>query len=66
MSYTRFYVFKEEHGDGDNSIPQEDIMEMIEELDDELSFYDDNKDGYIYYSEFMRNHKKRIQELNDY
>jgi Ca2+-binding EF-hand superfamily protein len=33
-------------------------------MDDELEFYDNNKDGYITYGEFMRNHKKRIDDLN--
>lgn len=40
-------------------------MDMLEELDEELRFYDNNDDGYIYYSEFMRNHKQRIKDLNE-
>ena len=46
--------------------PLEDVdwMELSREMDEELLVYDDNNDGYISYPEFMRNHKKRIQDLN--
>ncbi len=63
-----------QHGDGDGDGEGEggsrsggesgDFDDLVDEMDDELNFYDDNKDGYISYGEFMRNHKKRIEDLN--
>lgn len=50
-----------EHGDAGDSVPEADIQGLVPELDEELSFYDDNNDGLINYAEFMINHKKRIQ-----
>ncbi len=47
------------------SLSQEDLDEVAEEIDEELDFYDENKDGLITYPEFMRNHKKRIQMLEE-
>ncbi len=38
---------------------------MSDEIDEELEFYDENGDGVITYPEFMRNHKKRIAELQE-
>ncbi len=55
----------EEHGMGENSVGEREINEILDEVDDELNYYDDNNDGYIFYSEFMRNHKQRIAELQE-
>jgi Ca2+-binding EF-hand superfamily protein len=37
-------------------------MDMVPEIDEELAFYDENNDGHINYSEFMRNHKRRLDQ----
>ena len=55
-------VFADDHDEEGTQGASENIESYTEELDEEMEFYDVNKDGYITYGEFMRQHKKRIEE----
>jgi len=50
----------EEDGQSD-PISAAEVEREATGIDEELTFYDNDGDGYITYSEFMRNHRKRIE-----
>ncbi len=54
-----------EHAEDRPAATEEDIEDTSEDVDEEMDFYDENGDGLISYPEFMRNHRKRIAEMEE-
>ena len=57
-----FQSLLEEHAHDEQGPDTEplDILDLVDMVDEEVQFYDTNKDGLITYLEFITNHKKKI------